>query len=98
VYEACGFVLPENAMLNVLRHKITGDRFDASLAEWVIAIGAVAMLVCGHIAVQRLQLTGLDCLAGYGLILVLTLLLANLAMQAAILRTIKARSADEQTS
>ena len=67
-------------MLRTLRQRVTSDEFDTRLAEWVAAVGALAFLVCGHLAVERLGLFGLERLAGYGLVLVLTLLLANLAV------------------
>lgn len=82
-------------MLKALFQRFASDQFDARVAEWIAACGALLLLVCGYVAIERLRLFGVERLAGYGLILVLTLLLANLAVLFSIRAAIGGRDASE---
>jgi hypothetical protein len=48
--------------------------------EWFCALGGVGVLLCGHLAVDRLGLEGLQALAGYAIVLILALLMAIMAV------------------
>jgi hypothetical protein len=78
-------------MLNALRQRLTSDRFDARLAEWVAAGAAVLLMMCGVIAVDRLGLGGAEFLVGFGLILGLALLFVNMAVLFSIRAAIEER-------
>lgn len=82
-------------MLKTLRQRVTSEWFDARLAEWTAAGAALLVLYCGHCALEELGLPSVESLAGYGLILVVSLLFVNLAVLFSIYAAVAARAAGE---
>ncbi|GMU84402.1 MAG: hypothetical protein IT450_04070 [Phycisphaerales bacterium] len=79
-------------MWNLLFTRLSSRRIDLAILEWVSAAGAILVLVCGVLFVERLWLDGVGLLVGYGFVLLLVLAMIGIALLAELLRRLPGSS------